>query len=176
MSGLEILSKAANSVLQKEVPVPEVGCNRISNLHKNVDASATGFFKKGSVNYEVEKSFLSCLSEDRYCFINWIKDLSLVLFTWQCSVPSDVDNPIFNETATIVKKISNRLLLKAMNEKKWEPFYEEIKVVIREILKKHQQSEGNEEGIDDFAEFVQYIFNTYYQYGRSIRNRYCWFD
>lgn len=164
---LTILCEGVDAVLERKV-----GFNRISNSHKN--ASAEEFFKEGSVYYEVAKSFL--LLGDRHCFVSWMNDLSLVLLTWQCSIPSDVDNTEVTSLNTIVNNICNKLLSIATKKRNWEKFYVKIDVVIREILKGYQQSEGNEEGIDKFAAFVQYKFHNYYQFGRSIRNSYCWYD
>ncbi len=131
------------------------------------------FFPKGSVNYEVAKSFFSW-AEGGHCILNWKNDLPLALCMWQFFIQRQRHEQdkevadIHHQAVERVIKIRQNLISMVMSKNTWEELYEVIDVVIGEILKNDQSSEGNV-GVDRFSEFVQYNFYCYHYLGISYR-------
>ncbi len=161
---MNILVEAAEKVSKSDRPY----------LVNTKNASPKEFFLEGSVYHVIAKAFLTC-SERGYVFIHWKNDLSQTLNHWQGFIRRYAENNehIRKRAVAIVGVMRKGLILNA-RDKNWHEFKEEIGAVIKETLTNHNKSPINEIGIDEFAEFVQKKFNTYYQIGHNLKkiNRY----
>ena len=134
------------------------------------------FFEAGSVNYELAAAFLSKSWLKSHCFLNWKKDISLVLDRWEFFIGRCDKDPLvasaYNQrqgALATIGEIRRELESRANSQNSWKDFYHMIKDVIVEILRNNHQSSGGKNEIETFAKIVQFQFNKSYQLGLRIR-------
>lgn len=166
------LSDESTQVSTQQSIFGKFGFERKSTFREYDSPDEFGF-PKGSVNYEVAKSFF-LWAEGGHCILNWKKDLPLALFMWEFVIQRQSREQekevadVHRQAVEQVFKIRQNLISMVMNKNTWEEFYEVINVVIGDVLKNDQSSEDNV-GVDRFSEFVQNKFYSYHYLGISYR-------
>jgi len=177
---MDMLARAA---VQAKTQQQEEWVNREAKLgftesqYSHEHSRPEDLFEAGSVNYELAAAFLSkAWSKDGYCFLNWKKDISLVLYHWEIFIRRCDEDPLvasaYNQrqgALAIIGEIKRELESRANNHNSWDEFYHVIKDVVVEILRNNHQSSGGKNKIETFAKIVQFQFNKSYQLGLRIR-------